>query len=430
MNIRLINPAHYDPNGEITKSTFSGYFPIAIPLISALSNEKAIVESYNEYVHDLTYDDNVDLVAITGQNVKAQRVSEIAQNYRNMEVPVVVGGPICNPYIESELEKLTDMGVSLVYGPAENIWAEILADLKEGELKTKYFSKTMKSLKNLPTPDYSSFRREDYDQHAFLYVESSRGCPNKCTFCDGDQYHPTYMPRPLDEVVRDITSIQKQTDMDNFHFADSNLLIGNNRSYELFERLRNLNIRWGGSSDMQFMTPESIVAAAGSGCDFISMGVESLNRENLDYCNKAFNDPERVKDIIQTCKEENISLYVNIIFGFDFDTKKNVKDTVEKLIDYRAEAVHFHVLDPIVGTPLYNALENQGRIIGKTQDGLTKFQPLNMQYQELHDLVYEANRQFYSDESIAFRVPKEREDILALNKQFQENTRKAQNIQW
>ncbi len=430
MKITLINPSHYDPQGDITKSRFSGYFPIAIPLLSSLSKREAEVESINEYVHDINFDKETDLVAISGQKVKSKRVLEIAESYRNNGVGVVVGGPLCNPLFPSELEKLTQMGVSLVFGPAENIWDQVLSDAKKGKLKSQYFSKKIKTLKNLPVPDYSDFNKDDYDNHAFLYVESSRGCPNKCSFCDGFQYHPSYMPRPLDDIVRDITIIKDQTDMNNFHFTDSNLLVGNKRSYALFEKLQELNIDWGCSSDMQFMTPESIIAASESGCDFISMGVESLNIDNLAYCNKSFNDPERVKDIIRTCKDQRISLYVNVIFGFDFDTIQNSMETVDKLIEYKADAVHFHVLDPTIGTPLYSQLEKQNRLLGKTETGLTIFQPRNMSYGDIHSLVYEANKKFYSDESIAFRVPKNRLDILDLNKQFQKNTKKAPNTQW
>jgi radical SAM superfamily enzyme YgiQ (UPF0313 family) len=430
MKITLINPSHYDPQGNITKSKFSGYFPIAIPLLSSMSKGKAEVKSINEYVHDLDFDKQADLVAISAQKIKSKRVLEIAEAYRNNEISVVVGGPLCNPLFSSELEKLTNMGVSIVFGPAENIWDQVLSDLKEDKLKLRYTSEKLRILKNLPIPDYSDFNKDDYDEHAFLYIESSRGCPNKCSFCDGFQYHPTYMPRPLDDIVRDIEIIKDQTNMNNFHFTDSNLLIGNKRSYQLFEKLKYLEIDWGCSSDMQFMTPDSIVAAAESGCDFISMGVESLNTENLAYCNKSFNDPERVKDIIRTCKNQEISLYINVIFGFDFDTTENAMETVEKLIGYKADAVHFHVLDPTIGTPLYSELKTQNRLLGKTETGLTIFQPKNMDYNDIHNLVYEANKRFYSDDSIVLRVPKDRQDIMALNRQFQKNTQKAPNTQW
>ncbi|MDP3990674.1 MAG: radical SAM protein [archaeon] len=322
------------------------------------------------------------------------------------------------------------MGVSLVFGPAETVWGKILNDVKNGTLKSKYFSEPLKNLRGLPTPNYSGFNRADYDEHAFLFIESSRGCPRKCTFCDASQYNPGFKFRPLNEIVNDIETIKDKTGMSNFHFTDSNLLIGNRRSYALFKLLEDLDISFGCSSDMEFITPDSIVAAAKAGCRFISMGIESLNENNLAYCDKRFNDPTRVKEIIETCKDQGISLYVNIIFGFDYDTEESCMVTVDKLIQYKADVAHFHVLDPTIGTPLYESLLTQGRIIGKANNGLTMFKPGNMTYQGVCEIVRKANLKFYSDDSINFRVSSSKPDILVLNKQFQENTRRAGHTPW
>lgn len=430
MKILLINPSNYDGNGKLVKSNYSGLLPLALPFIAGLSNGIAETRVINEYVDDVPSGEDFDLVAISGQRIKARRVKELTRMFSKENTPVVVGGPICNPVLESDLEDLVNDGAILSFGPAENSWLQIISDAKEGVLRERYDSPKVTSLKGLPIPDYKDFDPRKYDEDAFLYVESSRGCPNTCTFCDGFHYHPSYMPRPIEDIVRDISSLKKSTGMSNFHFTDSNLLIGTKRAYRLFDALEKLGITWGCSSDMQFMTPESIIAAANSGCDFISMGVESLNEENLTYCQKQFNDPERLQGIIQTCKDNNISLFINLIYGLDHDTPQSIAGDTDRLIEYGAETVYFHVLDPTEGTKLYDQILQEGRLGKRLPNGMNSFVPKGMTYQELVQATSNATVKFYSDHSIEKRISPERSDILRLNKTFQDNANKQSDSLW
>ena len=75
-----------------------------------------------------------DLVGITAFTSQANRAYELAVHFRQLGVPVVMGGIHATMCLDEALEHAD----SVVTGEADGIWPEVLEDARQGRLKRRY----------------------------------------------------------------------------------------------------------------------------------------------------------------------------------------------------------------------------------------------------------------------------------------------------
>ncbi|MCD6109022.1 MAG: DUF4070 domain-containing protein, partial [Thermoplasmata archaeon] len=89
-----------------------------------------------------------------------------------------------------------------------------------------------------------------------------------------------------------------------------------------------------------------------------------------------------------------------IIFGFDNDTPEIFDETIEQLYEWGVDAAEINILTPFPGTPLYDRLEREGRILTKDWSKYTQvdvvFQPKHMTPKELFEGARKVAKKFYS----------------------------------
>jgi len=124
---------------------------------------------------------------------------------------------------------------------------------------------------------------------------------------------------------------------------------------------------------------------------------------------KAFNRVEDYARIVERVHAHGIAVQAGIVFGFDNDTPSIFGDTVDFLEETGVENATFNILTPYPGTPLFDRLDAQGRILTRDwpkYNGRTDvvFQPKQMSTGELLAGFRYANRRFYSLPSVAKRL--------------------------
>jgi radical SAM superfamily enzyme YgiQ (UPF0313 family) len=113
--------------------------------------------------------------------------------------------------------------------------------------------------------------------------------------------------------------------------------------------------------------------------------------------------------IVKRVHAHGIAVQAGIVFGFDNDTPAIFKDTLDFLEDTGVQNATFNVLTPYPGTPLFERLDAQGRILTRDwrkYNGRTDvvFQPNQLSVQELLAGFRYANRRFYSLPSVVKRL--------------------------
>lgn len=396
MKILLIQPA-LEPDRKYGQKLMQTMFrpaPVTLPTIAALTPQEHDVKIVDDAFMNIPYDDNVDLVGITGSTPFSVRMREISEKFRSRQVPVVVGGvfPTLCP------EKSAEFADSVVVGDAEDTWPQLLHDINNGGIKPVYRS-NRPNLTGRPFP-----RRDLLNRSRYILPTSfqfTRGCVQSCGFCSlRIQYGPRVRVTPIDAIVEDIQQCRKSR-FRPVIIWDDNLFNDKRYVRELFEAIKTCRIKWIGQSTIHIADhPELLKLAAESGCRGLFIGIESFSQGSLNETNKGFNNVESYREKVKRIHDVGICVQAGIVFGFDHDDKDIFERTIEAAEEVKIDTAAFSILTPYPGTELFHQYESQGRILtydfSKYDSDHVVFQPKNMTPGELLEGWHWAQHQFYS----------------------------------
>jgi radical SAM superfamily enzyme YgiQ (UPF0313 family) len=359
LKIRLIDPAYEHPfishSKKVIKSIW--FARLTLTTLAALTPPGIDVKITDENVEPIDFEEQVDLVGITGMVMHAKRAYEIAKRFRERGIPVVMGGPHASS-CSVEAKEHVD---SVVIGEAEPVWSNLINDLQEGRLKPFYKGETYPSLSGIPSPRLDLLRKEAY--MTVNCVQTTRGCPHQCDFCHVTHFFgKTYRCRPIDEVIREVERLSGAFTV----FIDDNIAGNRQHAKELFERLKPLKKKWAGQASLTLTRdPELLKLAAESGCVSLFIGMESLSPENLKEMNKSFNRAHQYEEALRALHDHDIMVLAGFIFGLDHDDEGVFERTLRFCERNRIELPSFFVLTPLPGTPLFQRMESEGRLLHK-----------------------------------------------------------------
>ena len=141
------------------------------------------------------------------------------------------------------------------------------------------------------------------------------------------------------------------------------------------------------------------------------IGFESLNPDNLKAMHKSFNTMRGgFTTAIANLRRYQIRLYATFIFGYDSDTPESFADTAAFAREQGCYIAAFNHLTPFPGTPLYERLQQEGRLLYDAwwlddaySYNMIPFQPAGMTPEALRRGCLDARRRFYSWSSIVRR---------------------------
>ena len=403
MRIVLISPKGplYRSKGGIFKKSLR-YQPLTLTTLAALIPEElnATIELIDEGIQDVPDNIDADLIGMTVITGTAKRTYALARKFRDQGITVVLGGP----HVTLMPKEARENADSICVGYAEESWPQLLRDFANGKMEKEYYQSPSMSLENMPFP-----RRDLFDKRHFLtqaVFEATRSCAHDCEFCVAPAaWGRKQYQKPIDWVVEDI----KRTGQKKIIFIDLNLVSDIQYAKELFTRLVPLNLRWFGLSTVLIAHDRELMELmARSGCKGLLLGLETVSEESLKDAKKRFNSSVSYKSLIEDLHHLGISIQGCFVFGLDHDTPDTFDATVEFAIDAGIDLPRFSVLTPFPGTPLYQRLEVEGRILTKDwelYDGQhVVFQPKNMSVLQLMEGHERAWKSVYDWSSIGKRL--------------------------
>jgi radical SAM superfamily enzyme YgiQ (UPF0313 family) len=254
-------------------------------------------------------------------------------------------------------------------------------------------------LKDSPAPDWSLIKMDDYLN---MSVQTSRGCPNRCDFCDVIQYVGNkYRTKSADQIIREIKNAHELGARTVF-FSDDNFL-GNKR---FTEELLSKIIEWNTLQKRPLSFSTQITVQAGDDIDLLKkfadarfsvlfLGVETVREESLKEVNKLHNLNRDIRERIKRISAYGIVPFLGLIVGFDHDDL-SVFDELYDLIDGTASPIAgISLLNAPRNTPLFKRLEKEGRLVGDDFSGEWQFHTNIIPKQLDRELLLEKYRELY-----------------------------------
>ncbi len=382
---------------------------LSLATVAGLTPEEHEVRIINDYNEKINFDENVDLVGLTALTSQAPRAYQIADAFRKKGVPVVMGGIHATMCTDEALKHVN----TVVKGEAELLWQSLLSDLKEKKLKKIYETSEKPDLKNTPIPRFDLLKMNHFIKAPFSFkplyllpVQTSRGCPFNCHFCSVVPYLGTKIrKKPIEHVLKEISAYKSSY----VFFTDDNIIGDPEYARELFKALIPLKIRWYSQISTNFIKhPDLIKLAAQSGCAGGFFGIETYNKNSLQFYNKKHNKPDEYKYLFKTLKDHGILADVSIMYGFDDDTYEDLLHMVEEVLSLDIHLLYLFIMTPLPGTVFYtNMLQNDRIEIYNWSkfDGTNptmKFK--NITSSKIMDAYWKSYKTFYSKRKIMKRL--------------------------
>lgn len=401
MRLTLIHPCIGRRIGEKYIRTWQ-MEPLAPAVLAGLTPRDVEVKFYDDRMELIPFDERTDLVAISIETYTARRAYEIATEYRKRGVPVVMGG-FHATLVPDEVAEYAD---SVVVGEAEGLWPQVIEDARAHRLQPLYRAPKRPSLAGA-IADRSIFLGKRYLPLGL--VEAGRGCHFACEFCAIQSYFAsTQTRRPAEEVCDEVKRMKKPL----YFFVDDNITSNLDQAKELYRQLIPLKIRWVSQASINVAHDEELLKLLkASGCQGLLIGFESLNPANLKKMHKSFNTMKGGYEVaLENLRRHGMRLYVTFILGYDGDSYESLHEVVQFAERHKFYIVAFNHLTPFPGTPLYDRLKTEGRLLfdkwwldPNYRYGMVPYTPAGMTADEVKEGCISARKDFYRWSSIARR---------------------------
>jgi len=209
----------------------------------------------------------------------------------------------------------------------------------------------------------NSYSRK-FEDSSVISLLTSRGCKHKCTHCNsvvmgGGSNNVRY--RSTSNIIKELKSLRDK--YSHFKFNDDHFT-GNPNLSELLNEIKNLDITYRAFARVEDLNEKTSKELYESGCKFVSIGLESLNQNNLRALGKHKQSGHEKN--IEIAKNNNLTIRASFMIGLPYDTKKTVEEAFQKASQLQIDEYSIYALIPYPGTIIAKHPEKFGYKITKT----------------------------------------------------------------
>jgi radical SAM superfamily enzyme YgiQ (UPF0313 family) len=389
----LIKPSHYDEQGYVIQWLYSWMASSSLAALHGLAADAdrrqvlgpdivLDIKIIDETVKRIRIRDILDrlkshsglgMVGLVGvQSNQFPRALDIALELRAAGVAVVIGGFHVSgslamlPEIPSDLQTALDAGVSLFAGEAEGCLDAVLRDAASGRLKPIY--NHVNELTSLETAANPILPRRSMRRMRYATFDAGRGCPYQCSFCviinvQGRKSRAR-SPEHFGQIIRDcwLHGVRR------FFITDDNF--ARNKNWEsIFDEIIHLRehekikLSFAIQADLLcHKIPNFINKAAKAGVDWVFLGFENINPENLREAKKPQNKITEYRKMLLAWRNAGIITVGGYILGFPADTPASIRESIEIVKrEIPIDFLEFFCLTPLPGSEDHLRMSKAGR---------------------------------------------------------------------
>jgi len=356
-----------------------------------------------------------DLVGISTITSTAPRAYAIADRVRDMDIPVLMGGPHVT-YLPDEAMQHADF---VVRGEGEAA-LDAFIDAREkgrgyaavanlsyrdasGAVIHNPLAPRASDLDRIPFPDFSLLRPDvkGTKHMSSIPVMTSRGCPFDCSFCSvTGMFGRKYRFRSTENIIEELRRYSGRKTM--VFFYDDNFAADPKRTRELCQAMIREGIRVKWTTQVRAdvaRDPDLVRLMKESGCHTVYIGFESVNPGALEDMHKK-QTVEEIARAVRVFRQNRIHIHGMFVLGFDQDDWRTVRKTVRWAKRARLTSTQFLILTPLPGSAFYDRCAAEHRITFRDwalyDAHHAVFQPARLSIPDLQKAQSFAHRKFYS----------------------------------
>lgn len=166
-----------------------------------------------------------------------------------------------------------------------------------------------------------------------LAMQTSRGCPHRCTFCYNTSFNKRkWRAKDPDRVIAEINELVERYNINGIYLMDDNFFADLKRAKEIFKRMKNssivlyyLSCR---ADTFSHFDDELLNSMEESGVQQIFLGIESGSEDILKRLKKDISI-EQILTSAEKLKNRNIAPVYSFIISFPFEAESDRRKTLE-----------------------------------------------------------------------------------------------------
>ncbi len=342
---------------------------------------------------------NPDLIAISSTEdmweLGLMLLHELEDHISSKGLPVIAGGvfptfapqlvishPLVNMVCIGEGEntlvdlcRRIDEGID--YTSVTNLWVK----KEDGSVQKNPISNPV-DIDSNPEIDLSLFDEERLYRpmsgriYKMFPIETHRGCPFTCTFCNSPDQMRLYekqtaggffRKKSMKIVSQELKNLKDKYGCEyNYFWADTFLALNNHEFEEFCEMYSEIKLPFWMQTRPETISDYKIRRLAEVGLHRISFGIEHGNEE---FRKRVLDRKWKNNDIVDALKiphRHDVQFSLNNITGFPDETRELAFDTIELNRKIDADNSNIYSFVPFHGTPLRRVCEQQGLVAPDT----------------------------------------------------------------
>ena len=320
-----------------------------------------------------------DVLGLSATTFSICHAAAFAARVRDVfpDITVIIGGPHVSATPQETMERFPEFDVAVV-GEGEVTIIELLKMMEreapldtvsgivlrcEGKIVSTGRRLFLDDLDSLPYPAWDLLEGfpERYPPATFKVKKlpaaslvTSRGCPNRCIFCDRSVFGSNCHAFSASYVVGMIRFLTEQFGVREFSFEDDTFITFKKRLVTICQEITGLglDISWTCLGRVNSIDAETLELMKKAGCWQISFGIESGSQEILTNIHKNVT-LEQIERAVSLCRDAGILSKGFFIVGHPGETKQSLKQTLDFALKLPLDDISVTMLTPFPGTEIY-----------------------------------------------------------------------------
>jgi len=434
MKVMLVNPSYTSNVYSGWRNAVSIYLPLGLAYIAAVLEKNGIeVEILDANAEGLSIQETVEkvvnssakIIGISATTTMLPIVYQLGQEVKERANKIiVVGGPHVTFMPEKTLQECRHIDI-VVRGEGEHTMLELVKSFEnitkvkgityrnpDDTIATNPDRDIIKNIDEIPYPVRHLFPMNSYKPgplfdiglhgEQFATIITSRGCPNKCTYCSSPHFWGNIRFRRPENIVAELEHLMNKYGTRQVYFLDDTFTIPKSRIEKVCDLMieKELDIKWTCYSRVDSITENLLEKMKLAGCFGLNFGIESGNQEILEGAKKNIT-LDQSRRAVKYTKKYGLIAATSFMIGLPGDNHDTVNQTIDFAIKLNPDVALFCMTTPFPGTELFDEALEKGWIKESygwdtmRLHGSTEYRNDELSSEDIKRLYKKANRKFH-----------------------------------